>query len=167
MKNIGMVRKIDDLGRIVLPKELRKTLNVSAGDDFQITIDDEKIILEKYSKLENFEEIIIKIINCFSYVLNYDIFFTIDNRIINQNNYEITNVVNNIILDRKIYINEKIDKNVISNNLIKNGRLLILPVVFNSDLLGSIIIVSSDNTKNIISIAKIIDNLIKKILLEI
>ena len=166
MKNIGIIRKIDDLGRIVLPKELRNTLNINSGDDFQITIDDEKIILEKYSKLENYEEIIIKIINCFSYVLKYDIYFVINNKIINFEYKEITNVISNIISSRKMYISDKNDKNIISNELIKNGKLVILPLVFNSDLLGAIIIVSNDNTVNITSNAKIIDNLIKTMLLR-
>ena len=45
MINTGIIRKIDDLGRIVLPKELRKNLNINSGDDLQIIIDNEKIIM--------------------------------------------------------------------------------------------------------------------------
>ena len=65
MKSTGIVRKIDGLGRIVLPKELRNILNIHAGDDFQITVYSEKIILEKFSVLRNYEDIINDIINCF------------------------------------------------------------------------------------------------------
>ena len=65
MINTGIIRKIDDLGRIVLPKEIRKSLNIYSGDDLQISIDNERIILEKYSRLDSFEETIIKIINSF------------------------------------------------------------------------------------------------------
>ena len=36
MNPTGIIRKIDDLGRIVLPKELRRHLNINTGDDFQI-----------------------------------------------------------------------------------------------------------------------------------
>ena len=49
MKSTGIVRKIDELGRIVLPKELRKSLNINSGDDFQISIDENKIILDDKS----------------------------------------------------------------------------------------------------------------------
>ena len=49
MQTTGIVRKIDELGRIVLPKELRKCLNIKTGDDFQISLDSERIILERYS----------------------------------------------------------------------------------------------------------------------
>lgn len=44
----GMVRRIDDLGRIVIPKELRRTLNIADGDAMDISVDGNKIILEKY-----------------------------------------------------------------------------------------------------------------------
>ncbi len=165
MKNIGIIRKIDELGRIVLPKELRKTLGINSGDDFQITIDNEKIILEKYSKLENYEDKILEIINCFSIFLNYDIFFVVNNKIINYNHENISNVINNIILDRKIFYIDKIGKNILSDNLIKEGKIVIMPIVYNSDLLGSVIIVSNDNIKNLINCAKIIDNLVKNVLL--
>ena len=43
MTTTGIVRKIDELGRIVLPKELRKSLNINSGDDFQITVNDKTI----------------------------------------------------------------------------------------------------------------------------
>lgn len=48
-----MIRKIDNLGRIVLPKELRKVLSIHSGDDFQIIVDENKIILEKFSRILN------------------------------------------------------------------------------------------------------------------
>ena len=49
MKATGMVRKIDDLGRIVLPIELRKNLYINVKDPIEIFVDDEQhIILKKY-----------------------------------------------------------------------------------------------------------------------
>lgn len=48
MKSTGIVRKIDDLGRIVLPIELRRTLEVSERDPLEIFIEDNTIILKKY-----------------------------------------------------------------------------------------------------------------------
>ena len=86
MKTTGIVRKIDELGRIVLPKELRKCLNINTGDDFQIRVEDEKIILEKYSYLKNYEQEILKIINCFISETTYDIILIVNGKIINKNN---------------------------------------------------------------------------------
>ncbi|MEG2811733.1 MAG: AbrB/MazE/SpoVT family DNA-binding domain-containing protein [Clostridium sp.] len=48
MKATGIVRKIDELGRIVIPMELRKTLNIAIKDPMEIYVDGESIILKKY-----------------------------------------------------------------------------------------------------------------------
>lgn len=49
MKSTGIVRKVDQLGRVVLPKELRKTLNIQEIEDFlEIYVEDNRIILKKY-----------------------------------------------------------------------------------------------------------------------
>ncbi|MDA8064874.1 MAG: AbrB/MazE/SpoVT family DNA-binding domain-containing protein [Thermaerobacter sp.] len=48
MKSTGIVRKVDDLGRVVLPIELRRTLDIAEKDSLEIYIDGEKIILRKY-----------------------------------------------------------------------------------------------------------------------
>ena len=49
MKSIGMVRKIDELGRIVIPVELRRTLDINIKDPVEIFVDEEMIILKKYN----------------------------------------------------------------------------------------------------------------------
>lgn len=48
MKYTGVVRRIDDLGRIVLPVELRRTMELENGDSLEIFVEDNKIILKKY-----------------------------------------------------------------------------------------------------------------------
>ncbi|HDK7162125.1 TPA: AbrB/MazE/SpoVT family DNA-binding domain-containing protein [Clostridium botulinum] len=48
MKNTGIVRKMDQLGRIVFPKELRRNLNLEEGDGLEIYTEGEQIILKKY-----------------------------------------------------------------------------------------------------------------------
>ncbi len=48
MKSTGIVRRIDDLGRIVLPRELRKILNIDPRDSLEIFMDGDTIILRKY-----------------------------------------------------------------------------------------------------------------------
>lgn len=49
MKSIGIVRKVDKLGRIVLPIELRKTLGIGDKDDLEIAVDGDQVVLRKYS----------------------------------------------------------------------------------------------------------------------
>ena len=52
MKATGIVRRIDDLGRVVVPKEIRRTLRIREGDPLEIFTDREgEIILKKYSPI--------------------------------------------------------------------------------------------------------------------
>lgn len=48
MKSTGIVRKVDELGRVVIPIELRRTLGIAEKDALEIYVDDDKIILKKY-----------------------------------------------------------------------------------------------------------------------
>jgi transcriptional pleiotropic regulator of transition state genes len=48
MKSTGIVRKIDDLGRMVIPIELRKTMSINKKDPMEIFVDGEMVILRKY-----------------------------------------------------------------------------------------------------------------------
>ena len=48
MKSTGIVRKVDELGRVVIPIELRRTLDIHEKDPIEIYVDDDKIILKKY-----------------------------------------------------------------------------------------------------------------------
>ncbi|MFJ8100390.1 AbrB/MazE/SpoVT family DNA-binding domain-containing protein [Lysinibacillus sp. NPDC096212] len=48
MKSTGIVRKVDDLGRVVIPIELRRTLGIGEKDSLEIFIDGDRIILKKY-----------------------------------------------------------------------------------------------------------------------
>lgn len=48
MKSTGIVRKVDELGRVVIPIELRRTLNIGEKDALEIFVDGSHIILKKY-----------------------------------------------------------------------------------------------------------------------
>ena len=48
MKSTGIVRKVDELGRIILPIELRRTLDIAERDELEIYLDDDKVVLKKY-----------------------------------------------------------------------------------------------------------------------
>lgn len=50
MKATGIIRRIDDLGRIVIPKEIRRNMNIREGDPMEIYLDgDNRVIFEKYN----------------------------------------------------------------------------------------------------------------------
>lgn len=54
MKDTGVVRKIDELGRFTLPMELRRKLNIEIGDPLEVFVDGENIVLRKYIESDIF-----------------------------------------------------------------------------------------------------------------
>ena len=54
MKSTGIVRKVDELGRVVLPIELRRNLDINEKDALEIFVDNDKIILKKYEPADIF-----------------------------------------------------------------------------------------------------------------
>lgn len=58
MKQVGIVRRIDELGRIVVPKEIRRYLKIDSGDFVEINLYEERIILSKFHPLNHNQELI-------------------------------------------------------------------------------------------------------------
>lgn len=48
MKSTGIIRKVDELGRVVLPIELRRTMDIAVKDELEIYMDNDRIILQKF-----------------------------------------------------------------------------------------------------------------------
>ena len=55
MKSTGIVRKVDELGRVVLPIELRRNMDINEKDALEIFVDNDKIILKKYEPADIFD----------------------------------------------------------------------------------------------------------------
>lgn len=160
MQVTGIIRKIDDLGRIVLPKELRKYLNINSGDDFLINIDNNKIVLEKYSKINNTEEII-NIINIIQNEIDIKIYLVVNSEIINNNNEIITKDIQNIINERKTHIKNNNNEISISKNIKCNKNMIINPIILNGDILGTLILISNKDIQKIIKTSNILDKIIR------
>ena len=69
IKEIGSIRKLDELGRVVIPKSVREKLNMEQGDNIEFFIEDGKVLLKKSSVLEKNEEEIYKLLQL--YYLKY------------------------------------------------------------------------------------------------
>lgn len=67
----GIVRRIDDLGRIAIPKEIRKSLHIQEGDPIEISVDGGGIHLNKYTPTDEYAPLIKRLIND----INSDTFF--------------------------------------------------------------------------------------------
>ena len=56
MQDTGIVRRIDELGRVVIPKELRRTLRIREGDPLEIYTQNDQLVFKKYSPLAGLTE---------------------------------------------------------------------------------------------------------------
>lgn len=66
MKNTGIIRRVDDLGRIMIPKEIRRTLKINDGDPMEIFINNGMVCYQKYEPEVNYIETIDSIIKTLS-----------------------------------------------------------------------------------------------------
>ena len=76
MKSTGMIRKIDELGRIVIPKEIRNNLKIKDNEAVEIYVEEDKMILQKYNQMLSYEDKCNKLINIFDKVFNLSIIIT-------------------------------------------------------------------------------------------
>ncbi len=141
--NTGIVRKIDELGRIVIPKEIRKSLNIRNGEDLQIFIRDEEIVLKKYKKLLTVKDSAIKYLYSFRKITDSTVFITDKDKIIastleNLLGEKIDDKILNLIEERKSEDGYSLK---MGNNII-NKYYYALPIIIDADAIGSIIIVN-------------------------
>ena len=61
MKATGIIRRIDDLGRVVIPREIRRSLKIREGDPLEILIEKNCVCFKKYSTLGSFSEDILRV----------------------------------------------------------------------------------------------------------
>lgn len=152
MKATGIVRRIDELGRIVIPKEIRKTLRLREGENLEIyTESDDKIVLKKYSlmnKLEDFAQIFTDSI--YSY-LKHNIIIMDTNRIIAASGSmkkeiigkEISEELENHIVRRDTML-ESFQKNIkIVDEQEILGSYALSTIVANGDAVGLVLLLST------------------------
>lgn len=144
MKSTGVIRRIDELGRIVLPKEIRRNLGIRDGENLEIFVEDDKILLQKYSKMKDFKEIIKNICDCVNIVYNHKIIVTDRDKVVYTND-DISLVDKDLDLKLIEYIQnrESILKNQMQvytfQKIEKKGYYFIQPIISSTDCLGLIL----------------------------
>lgn len=101
MKNTGVSRRIDELGRIVIPKEIRNSLDINSYDLVQISVENNNIVLSKYKTVNEFITPIVAFINTVNNK-NIPILLINDENIIysNTNDYRENDILNDYFLNR-------------------------------------------------------------------
>lgn len=153
MKATGVVRRIDELGRIVIPKEIRKTLRIKEGENLEIFIDDkENIVLKKYSTMNKIEDFAQELTDSIYTFFKHNIIITDNDTIIAASgkykkkylNKSISSYLESALLNREKSI-EKYNKkiNIIEEEVLE-GTYAISTIISNGDVVGLVIIFDNE-----------------------
>ena len=156
MRATGIVRRIDDLGRVVIPKEIRKTLRIREGDPLEIfTAMDGEVLLKKYSPIGELNEFSQEYADTLGEILGHGVVITDLDTIISvsklsKKDYKEKNIskeLENLIENRefkKIKDENKIPLYKDDNNFY-NGQIIMPIISASGDCIGSIVIVTKEN----------------------
>lgn len=157
MKATGVVRRIDELGRIVIPKEIRKNLRIRDGESIEIYTDNlNQIILKKYSLSEDYTLIIKSYIESIYSILKKDILVTDRDNFIavsgdikkNYDQKNISNYLQNLISNRQYIKSETFEKLELINGSSLECSHIINPIISNGECIGLLIILSNNEQIN-------------------
>jgi AbrB family transcriptional regulator (stage V sporulation protein T) len=136
-----IVKRIDDLGRIVIPKELRKNLNIRLGELMEISIDSSNnLILKKRRSLKLMEHYINELLNIFKLSSNHN-FILVDN----DDVIAATDKTNLNFSELSTFCNNKIKEEKMILCCGKYYYYLLEPIIVDSNYLGSVIVLSNNN----------------------
>lgn len=139
MKATGIVRRIDDLGRVVVPKEIRRILRIREGDPLEIyTTADGEIILKKYSPIGDMSQIAAEFAETASSILGGTVAVSDTDAFIAASGKE-----------KKQFGKEKIDPEldhiIQTKDKFQSDQKLIIPIVSQGDAIGSITILAAES----------------------
>ena len=167
MKSTGVVRRIDELGRIVLPKEIRKVLKIKAGDNLEIFMNDKDIVLSKYNIFDDKKDLFDMLANSVLGYTKKSFIITDTSRIVAGSKYlidkEVSDDLDTLMFSRNSKIGNKeicICSNVLSSHYCYSS------IVSNSDVCGIVVIFGDTITPSDFELCKFISRFISKYLEE-
>ncbi len=162
MKQTGVTRKIDELGRIVIPKEIRKNLGIRDGESLEIFTSDDSIILKKYYEVKKLEDVCDKLCEMIKNIYDVNILITDREKVVSSSisNYKdklLDKDLIELIDERELLISDKLLTKKIGNDEVI-GYYTVVPIVVSSDSLGLVIIV--DEVKTYERLAKLVAKIV-------
>ena len=155
MKATGIVRRIDDLGRVVVPKEIRRTLRIREGDPLEIFTDREgEIILKKYSPIgemgtfaKQYAESMAQVSGHIAMISDRDQFIAVSGGMKNLLGKSISRELEEKINHRESLVAAKGDRNFIqvSTDADEFHHEAISPIICEGDVIGSVILLETDH----------------------
>ena len=162
MTKSGITRRIDELGRIVIPKEMRMNLGIRDGEPLEICIENNSITIKKFSQVENIKDVSIKICNIISDICKIDLLISDREKIIvassklkDLTNKTLSEKMKLLIDNRESYISDNLDK-----LFDMEKYFIMIPIITSTDCSGLIIVVSDKKCEENVVYAKIVQKLI-------
>jgi AbrB family transcriptional regulator (stage V sporulation protein T) len=153
MKATGIVRRIDDLGRVVIPKEIRRTMRIREGDPLEIYTDrDGEVIFKKYSPIgsltdfaSQYAETLAKISGSAACITDKDTIIAVGGAP-KRDLYEkrLSNEIETIMEEKTTFLPES---SVPVTEGSKYSASVIVPIIAEGDSIGNVIIMNSEGTK--------------------
>lgn len=144
MKSTGVTRKIDDLGRIVIPKEIRKNLGIRDGESLEIFTEEDSIILKKHSEIEKFEDLGKKLSDLIENIFKVDVIITDREKVIASTKSD--ELINKLLDEELIYLIDNREEFVGRKDIFGTiSKVTIVPIIASIDSLGLIILISNDD----------------------
>ena len=153
METTGVVRRIDELGRIVIPKEIRRTLGIKDGASLEIYVEKDMVALKKHSTMSN----LIELANIYSETvyttMKVEMFITDRDNIISCPNTRKKQYLNKQIskyledcIKKRTKVKEEDNKkiNLIEEELIE-CKYIISPIIANGDVIGLVILITKES----------------------
>ena len=153
MKATGIIRRIDELGRVVIPKEIRRNLRIKDGENLEIFVENnENIVLKKYSIIKGLEDFAQDFTDAIhSFVKGNVIIADNDNVLAVSGNLKKDLLNKNISEDLEEKISrreEMIEKHKKKFKIVENKEIectyTISPIILNGDAVGTILIIGTD-----------------------
>jgi len=155
MKATGIVRRIDDLGRVVIPKEIRRTLRIREGDPLEIFVDrDGEVILKKYSPIGELGEFAKEYADSLSETLGHITLITDRDVVIAAGGPSkkdflekaVAIEVERAMENRQTIVNEQSGEYEVTRDRTEQlGSRVIVPIVSGGDPIGAVMILSRDD----------------------
>ena len=142
MNSSGISRRIDELGRIVIPVEIRRELNIREGETLEFNIKEDSIILRKKSYIESDMTFLCGIGETLNSVVNGDYFITDREKIIISSNKDLENTKLNEELSGLITIH---DLSVINSKSLVDSLIYVYPYYSQNKIIGLICLYNIDN----------------------
>lgn len=159
----GIVRRIDELGRVVIPKEIRRTMHIKQGEQLEMQqLSENEIMLKKYSELSNIDGVVSDYAEVLAEKINKKLIIFDTAKVLTSKNfdedlkgYHISNALYNQ-LEKREYFSDTKPMSILKNQSQSAEKPNSFPLIVAGDLYGGIMIDGELNKENLVVVDTIV-----------